>query len=217
MTKKLIDALKRADRAIAAAILFVLATAGGAVAYNPRADDSAVAARATPTVSQDIAPAAEPMKAFAGAPSPYELAMVKMLAEQKCLADAMYFEARGDGVRGEEAVAEVIFNRMRDANYPGTICGVVYEGAASHHGCQFSFACDGAALARREPEAWAQARLLAAQILTGYRPLGDLTGGATSYHANYVEPGWIDMVQTAQIGNHIFFRRAPRHAYTRGA
>jgi spore germination cell wall hydrolase CwlJ-like protein len=215
MTKKLIDALKRADRAIAAAILFVLATAGGAVAYNPHTDDIAAAARVTPTVSQDIAP--EPMKAFAGAPSPSELAMVKMLAEQKCLADAMYFEARGDGARGEQAVAEVIFNRMRDANYPGTICGVVYEGARSGHGCQFSFVCDGAALARREPGAWAQARLLAAQILTGDRPLGDLTGGATSYHANYVEPGWIDMVQTAQIGNHLFFRRAPRHTFTRGA
>jgi spore germination cell wall hydrolase CwlJ-like protein len=217
MTRNSIDALKRADRAILSAFLFVLATAGAAIAYNPHTDESVVAARATPTVSQDLAPAPEPMKAFAGAPSPSELAMVKLLAEQKCLADAMYFEARGDGVRGEEAVAEVIFNRMRDANYPGTICGVVYEGARSGHGCQFSFACDGAAHTRREPGAWAQARLLAAQILTGYRTLGDETGGATSYHANYVEPGWTDMVQTAQIGNHIFFRRAGRHAITRGA
>jgi spore germination cell wall hydrolase CwlJ-like protein len=217
MTKKMIDALRRADRAILAASLFVLATVGGAAAYNPHTDK--IVARVTPIVTQDIAPipAAGPMKAFAGAPSPPELAMVKMLAEQKCLADAMYFEARGDGVRGEEAVAEVVFNRMRDANYPGTICGVVYEGARSGHGCQFSFACDGAALARREPGAWAQARLLAAQILTGYRQLGDLTGGATSYHANYVEPGWTDMVQTAEIGNHVFFRRISRHAFTRGA
>jgi spore germination cell wall hydrolase CwlJ-like protein len=216
MTKISIDALRRADRAILAALLFVLATAGAAIAYNPHTDDVA-AVRATPTVSQDILPPTEPMKLMDAAPSPTELAMVKMLAEQKCLADAMYFEARGDGVRGEEAVAEVIFNRMRDPNYPGTICGVVYEGARSGHGCQFSFACDGAARMRREPGAWAQARLLAAQILTGYRTLGDVTGGATSYHANYVEPGWTDMVQTAQVGNHLFFRRAPRRAFTRGA
>jgi len=217
MTRNQIDALKRADRAILAAFLFVLATAGAAIAYNPHTDESVVAARATPTVSQDLALTPEPMKAFAGVPSPSELAMVKMLAEQKCLAEAMYFEARGDGARGEEAVAEVIFNRMRDPNYPGTICGVVYEGARRGHMCQFSFACDGAEHSRKEPGAWAQARLLAAQILTGYRQLGDLTGGATSYHANYVEPGWTGLVQTTQVGNHVFFRRASRRALTRGA
>jgi spore germination cell wall hydrolase CwlJ-like protein len=212
MTKNPIDALKRADRAIAVAFVLVLATAGAAVAYNPHTDD--VAARATPVVTQDIAP--QPMRALAALPSPSEVAMVKMLAEQTCLAEAMYYEARGDGVRGEEAVAEVVFNRMRDANYPGTICGVVYEGA--HHGqCQFSFACDANGHARKEPGAWATARYLAAEILNGYVPLGDVTGGATSYHADYVDPGWSDMVQTATVGNHIFYRRAPRHAITRGA
>ena len=219
MTRKTLVALKRADCAIAFAFFLVLVTASGAIAYNPHTDN--IAARAAPVVSMDLAPptevAAAPMKPLAGAPSPAELEMVKMWAEQNCLAQAMYYEARGDGQRGEEAVAEVIFNRMRDGNYPGTICGVVYEGARSGHGCQFSFACDGAEHVRKEPGAWAEARRLASQILDGYRPLGDQTGGATSYHADYVEPGWTDMVETTQIGNHKFFRRAARHSLTRGA
>jgi len=215
MTRKTLVALKRADCAIAFAFFLVLVTAGGAIAYNPHADN--IAARGTPTVAFDLAPAPEPMKALAGAPSPAELEMVKMWAEQNCLAQAMYYEARGDGMRGEEAVAEVVFNRMRDGNYPGTICGVVFEGARRGHTCQFSFACDGAAHMRKEPGAWAQAQRLAAQILDGYRQLGDVTGGATSYHADYVEPGWTDLVQTVQIGSHKFFRRPGRHSLTRGA
>ncbi|HEX3673389.1 MAG TPA: cell wall hydrolase [Rhizomicrobium sp.] len=214
MSRKTIVAIAKADRAVAIAVFLVLATVGTAAAYNPYADD--ILARATPTVSQDLAPM-QPMKAMAELPSPAELAMVKMLAEQTCLAEAMYYEARGDGARGEEAVAEVVFNRMRDANYPGTICGVVYQGA--HHGqCQFSFACDGAADGRKEAAAWAGARALASEILSGYQPLANLTGGAIAYHASYVDPnGWDGMVQTAQIGNQVFYRHAPRHAELRGA
>ncbi|HTQ14945.1 MAG TPA: cell wall hydrolase [Rhizomicrobium sp.] len=194
--------LARADRAVAVAVFLVMATVGTAAAYNPYADD--ILARATPTVSQDLAPAAQPMQALAAAPEPAELAMVKMTAEQDCLAEAMYFEARGQGTRGEEAVAEVIFNRMRDPNYPGTICGVV------HQGCQFSYVCQGRRRTH-EAAAWADSRLLAAEIMAGYRPLGDETGGATSYHADYVDPGWDGMVETGRVGNHIFYRRAPRH------
>ncbi|MGH6871026.1 MAG: cell wall hydrolase [Rhizomicrobium sp.] len=203
MSNSTMHTLARADRAVAIAVFLVMATVGTAAAYNPYADN--ILARATPVVSQDLEPAAEPMKAMAAMPSPAELAMVKIAAEQNCLAEAMYFEARGDGSRGEEAVAEVIFNRMRNPNYPGTICGVV------HQGCQFSYVCGGAHRVR-EAGAWASARMLAAEIMAGYRPLGDMTGGATSYHADYVDPGWGGMVETGRVGNHIFYRRAPHHA-----
>jgi spore germination cell wall hydrolase CwlJ-like protein len=204
MSRKTLDALVRADRMVAIAVFLVMATMGTAAAYNPYADD--ILARATPMVSQDLAPLAEatPMKAMAGEPSLAETQMVSLDAEQDCLADVMYFEARGDGARGEEAVAEVVLNRTHDGNYPTSICGVVHQGVA-HGACQFSYVCDPHA--HREAAAWVAARRLAEEIMSGHRQLEDLTGGATSYHADYVEPGWTDMVQTAHIGSHIFFRR----------
>ncbi|HEY2071459.1 MAG TPA: cell wall hydrolase [Rhizomicrobium sp.] len=208
MPIRTIDALVRADRAVAVAVFLVAATVCAVAAHNPYADS--LLARATPEVSQDLEPPV-PMKEMAATPSPAELAMVKMSGEQTCLAEAMYYEARGDGAKGEEAVAEVVFNRMHDGKYPGTICGVVYEGAG-HGQCQFSFACDRDAQGRKETAAWADARLLAAEIVDGYRPLGSATGGALSYHANYVDPGWGDMIETARIGSHIFYRRGQHHA-----
>src|SRR5215472_4390636 len=64
--------------------------------------------------------------------------------QSECLAEVLYYEARGEGTEGQKAVAEVVLQRTRDRNYPHTICGVVYEGARSHSPyCQFSFACDG--------------------------------------------------------------------------
>jgi spore germination cell wall hydrolase CwlJ-like protein len=213
MSRKTLVAIAKADRAVAIAVFLTMATVGTAAAYDPYADS--ILARATPEVSQDIIPAPEPMKAMAALPSAAERQMVSMGTEQNCLAEAMYYEARSDGARGEEAVAEVVFNRMRAGNYPVTICGVVHEGARSGS-CQFSYVCDPAH-ARKEAAAWAQARFLASEILAGNRPLEDLTGGATSYHADYVDPAWGDMVETARVGSHIFYRRAPHHAMTDSA
>ena len=76
--------------------------------------------------------------------------MAQLLAERRCLAQAMYYEARGEGVRGQMAVAEVVFHRMRSRNYPSTICGVVFEGAQEKRACQFSFVCNGDMDTRQE-------------------------------------------------------------------
>src|ERR1700679_2198978 len=112
MTRKTLVALKRADCAIAFAFFLVLVTASGAIAYNPHTDN--IAARAAPVVSMDLAPptevAAAPMKPLAGAPSPAELEMVKMWAEQNCLAQAMYTKPRADGHGGAEAGPKGISN-----------------------------------------------------------------------------------------------------------
>ena len=64
-------------------------------------------------------------------------------AEINCLAEAIYYEARGESFTGQAAVAEVIMNRVNHRVYPDTICGVVYEGSERVTGCQFSFTCDG--------------------------------------------------------------------------
>jgi spore germination cell wall hydrolase CwlJ-like protein len=212
MLKKTSDALRRADYALAGAFLLTLATAGAAMALNPHTDQ-AQKLRSSVVQVADIAPAmpastpVAPLPVLVNAPSPRDLALAKVLNEQSCLAEAMYYEARGEGVEGEEAIAEVIFNRMHAAGYPRSICGVVYEGAELTHGCQFSFTCNGEMDRPKSFGPWLRARVLAARILAGYVQLGNSTGGATSFHASEVEPDWADqMDRTVQIGNHLFYR-----------
>lgn len=198
MSKRTIDALRRSDRAIVGALLLVLGTALAHAAFVPYTDSlSERSGAATQSVEIDVA----------AKPAPAEIAMAQLLAERRCLAQAMYYEARSEGVVGQKAVAEVVFHRMRNRNYPGTICGVVFEGSHLKRSCQFSFTCNGDMKRAKNPQAWAEARLLAAQIMTGAVPLGDITDDATSYHAVYVDPVWAGhLVKTVQIGNHIFYR-----------
>src|SRR6202021_1565918 len=61
---------------------------------------------------------------------------------KKCLTEAIYFEARGEAVRGQIAVAQVVMNRVFSGRYPDTVCGVVYQNKYHHMACQFTFACD---------------------------------------------------------------------------
>jgi len=129
-----------------------------------------------------------------------------LLTEHRCLAEALYFEARGEGTEGEKAVAEVVFHRMANGNYGNSIFAVVYEGV-NRAQCQFSFACDGSRLRPKSETDWYEAQRLAAHILTGQVMLRDETGGAVNYHAVYVRPRWArEFIRTAQIGNHIFYR-----------
>ena len=129
--------------------------------------------------------------------------------EQSCLAEALYYEARGEGVRGEEAVAEVILARVRSRLHPDSICGVVHE---PH---QFSFLEDGSRKAPRDRVAWSRAERLSARIVRdGFAT--SLTHGATFYHAVEVQPAWsAEMIRTTQIGRHVFYRR-PRSIAAEG-
>jgi spore germination cell wall hydrolase CwlJ-like protein len=122
-----------------------------------------------------------------------------------CLAQAVYYEAAGEGVDGERAVAQVVLNRMRHPGYPASVCGVIYQGADRPSGCQFTFACDGSLL--REPVAslWTRSRKIAEEALAGR--VFAAVGHATHYHADYVLPYWADSLdKTVQIGRHIFYR-----------
>ncbi|HKD23974.1 MAG TPA: cell wall hydrolase [Rhizomicrobium sp.] len=215
--------LRRADRTAAFALLLVLATAtGAATSGNSQTTDhpstnhsSAVHVRTAslePVRAAALETVATPaVETVQAAPSAVELAMVKFAAEQRCLAEAMYYEARGEGAEGEEAIAEVIFHRMHHRGFPGSICGVVYQGVENAPACQFSFVCDGEMRRPKVAADWARAKLLAAKILSGYMMLGNMTEGATSYHAVDVEPDWSSSLErTVQIGNHIFYRPMPR-------
>src|SRR4029077_16636068 len=86
---------------------------------------------------------------------------------EKCLAEAVYFEARGEAVRGQIAVAQVVMNRAFSGFYPTTVCGVVYQHRPHHMACQFTFACDNVADVVREPEMWDRADKIAKAMLDG--------------------------------------------------
>ena len=126
-------------------------------------------------------------------------------AEALCMAQAIYYESRNEPVAGQLAVAEVISNRMRDHRYPDTACGVVFQGSTRTTGCQFTFTCDGAMNRPPKGTAWAQAKEIAAHVLMNLAE--DRTGGATHYHATYVDPVWsAGLIKTDKIGLHVFYR-----------
>ena len=127
------------------------------------------------------------------------------LAEENCLARAVYFEARSESELGQVAVAKVILNRVKDPEYPKTICGVVYQGSGRRNSCQFSFACDGLPDDVRSAAAWANAKRIAKMTIAGDAKVAELTT-ATNYHADYVKPKWAkSMKRLVKIGRHIFY------------
>ncbi len=122
-----------------------------------------------------------------------------------CLTQAIYYEAAREGLKGQQAVAQVVLNRMRHPAYPKSICGVVFQGSARSTGCQFTFTCDGSLRWRPEPVLWDQARRVAEKALAGY--VDKQVGSATHYHARYVAPYWAPtLVKMTQVGQHIFYR-----------
>ena len=127
-------------------------------------------------------------------------------AEQQCLASGIYFEARGESVKGQAAVAQVILNRVRNPSYPGSICGVVYQNEDWRNRCQFSFACDNIKDRVNSAYHWRIAREVALAVTAGKIWLPEV-GSATHYHAIYVRPNWArTMVKVGRIGLHLFYR-----------
>ncbi len=132
---------------------------------------------------------------------------LRALNEQEaCLATAIYHEARGEPIKGQFAVAEVILNRVASSRFPNTICGVVYQGAqGSRGGCQFSFACDGRSEAMPNRQAANRARRIAQLMSEGAQ--SHATGGALFFHTTAVNPSWArSFTRTSQIGAHLFYR-----------
>lgn len=123
----------------------------------------------------------------------------------QCLSQAVYYEAAREPEVGQEAVAQVVLNRMRHPAYPKTVCGVVYQGSARATGCQFTFTCDGALRYAPQAALWNRAKAVAERALNGY--VDKTVGSATHYHAQYVAPYWAPtLVKMTQVGQHIFYR-----------
>jgi spore germination cell wall hydrolase CwlJ-like protein len=131
--------------------------------------------------------------------------------EWQCLAEAIYYESRGEPLEGQVAVAEVVLNRVDDRRYPNSVCGVTKQGAGNGRGCQFSYACDGRPERMADSGPRLQAQKLAGIMLAGHDRV--VTDGATHFHARYVRPGWASrLTRTAQIGQHVFYRSGSRVA-----
>jgi len=125
-------------------------------------------------------------------------------AQWDCLRKALYFESRGETIKGQFAVAEVILNRVDSADYPSSVCSVV--GQRGGGGCQFSYVCDGASDNMREPYPAEIAGRIARVMLDG-APRA-LTFGATHFHTRAVRPGWASRFpRTAAIGAHLFYKQ----------
>ena len=127
------------------------------------------------------------------------------MAEENCLARAVYFEARSESELGQLAVAKVILNRVKDPEYPKTICGVVYQGSGRRNSCQFSFACDGLPDDVRSASSWSNAKRIAKKAIAGDAQVASIAT-ATNYHADYVKPKWAkSMKRLVKIGRHVFY------------
>jgi len=132
-------------------------------------------------------------------------------SEWSCLAEALYFEARGETVKGQFAVAEVILNRVKSARFPDTLCGVIHQGTGRKYQCQFTYTCDGHKEVISEPKAYERVGKVALAIMNGIGQ--SLTDGATHYHTTSVRPNWSKVYKkTARIGVHVFYRHNYRTA-----
>lgn len=124
---------------------------------------------------------------------------------EQCLTAAIYYEAASEPNGGQRAVAQVVLNRVAHKSYPGTVCGVVYQGSERRTGCQFSFTCDGSLARVPNRLFWERAARVARDALAGY--VYTPVGLATHYHTFAVHPYWSPkLVNVANIGAHRFFR-----------
>lgn len=127
----------------------------------------------------------------------------------ECLSEALYFEARGETVKGQFAVAEVIMNRVASSRYPDSVCGVINQGTGRKFACQFTYTCDGRAEVINEKASYARLRKIAKLMISGMAK--PLTKGATHYHTKAVRPKWSRVFpRTATIGVHHFYRETTR-------
>jgi len=125
--------------------------------------------------------------------------------QQRCLAEAIYFEARSEPEEGQAAVAQVVLNRVRSGLYPANVCAVVYQDRNRPFACQFSFACEGRSLRVTEPGPWSVATRIAEEVTDG-KIYNAKVGSALNYHANYVMPYWASALKRVdRIGHHIFY------------
>jgi spore germination cell wall hydrolase CwlJ-like protein len=163
----------------------------------PSPDSVPVAEHAVQTSDSAVAPAEErrPLSELVG---DYAASSTEG-AEHECLANAVYFEAKGESLQGQLSVAQVILNRTRSGRFPASVCGVVKQRG------QFSFVRGGRLPGvPRASASWrkavAVAHIAKAELANGSAPK------ALFFHARRVAPSWRGVTRVAAIGNHVFYR-----------
>jgi spore germination cell wall hydrolase CwlJ-like protein len=124
--------------------------------------------------------------------------------EVKCLTDNIYFEARNEKDIGKKAVALVTLNRLKDEDYPNTICKIVHQ--RNQYKCQFAWTCE-----RKnkiyDPFAYNECRKIAKHVMLNYEVMYDVTKGATNFHRKDIRPEWANpRKKTVAIGKHVFYK-----------
>lgn len=130
------------------------------------------------------------------------------VVELQCLAENVYFEARGEPLVGQYAVAEVTMNRVASALFPNTVCEVVHAGhfdpVRERYVGAFSWTELDLELKPYGYE-WRRAKAVASTIYD-YAPEAPLVNGALYYHATRISPAWAkDKTRVARIGRHLFY------------
>ncbi|MFK8253473.1 cell wall hydrolase [Ancylobacter terrae] len=206
----------RADAATAAPVILASAPVSGPIYHDPAFIFGTGAAELPPqrfehldADSSSVAAKGEVTGADATPLSPAQrlgLDGRRRERAEKCLAEAVYFESRGEPERGQVGVAQVVLNRVFSGYYPADICRAVYQNANRKLACQFTFACDNIRDVVTEPEMWKQAQRIAADMLDGH-VWDNGIGKATHYHAMSVRPNWIrEMRKLDRVGDHTFYR-----------
>lgn len=136
--------------------------------------------------------------------------------EVTCLAQAIYYEARGEPKQGRLAVGQVVLNRVEHGGYPKSVCGVVFQNKHLKNRCQFSFACDGNGDLPRASPVWQRSKKEANDLYAcdascraarDSEEWSDPVWSSTHYHANHAHPSWaLKLKRTASVGQHTFYR-----------
>ncbi|MGX9353798.1 cell wall hydrolase [Roseobacteraceae bacterium S113] len=187
----------------------------GAAGQLLATEEAGVARVPGATLESALAPRQSPRPQAAGARISFNKSWLdaqpnaKGGAEWQCLSEALYFEARGESIKGQAAVAEVILNRVDHPRFPNSVCGVINQGTGKRYACQFTYTCDGRPEHINEPRAWAQVGKIAKAMLDGAQR--NLTKGATHYHTTAVRPRWARVyTHTTTVGVHKFYRHVWR-------
>ena len=136
--------------------------------------------------------------------------------EVQCMAENIYFESRGQPIRGQIAVGLVTINRVKSSKYPNNVCEVVWMQRRNHRTgklvAQFSWTLDGLPDTPRKGKAWEEAYMIASALLAegSLYNFYDFTNSATHYHADYVTPAWSkELTRTISVGDHHFYNDTP--------
>lgn len=127
-------------------------------------------------------------------------------AEKTCLAEVIYFEARGQPVEAQSAVGQTVINRVLSGVYPKTLCGVAHQHGVADGQCQYSFACDSLANVPKDRSDWSLAEDIAERLLSG-QAWNDEIGDATHSHPLAEHPAWVKYLhRVKRIGAIVFYR-----------